>query len=463
MINENAAAQAKQVTNTLIAQLDISDKAVKSRYEYALKGFTSELTSEQLKALRNNPQIDRVVQDHTFDFAPSNIGNSNYSTMEDALSSSQTTPWGISRVGGPVDGSGKKAWIIDTGIDLDHPDLNVDVANSASFVADESTDDINGHGTHVAGILGAKDNSRDVVGVAAGATVVGVKVLHDDPSENKYSEIIDGIDYVAGKASPGDIVNLSLGDPTPDNSTIDNAVTTAANNGIRFVISAGNEQQNAQNVTPARVENNNVWTISAFDDSDRFATAFSNYGNPPIEYSGPGVNVYSLDKNGGTTTKDGTSMSAPHVAGLLLAAPNGVGTDGTVSDDQDSNPDDIAVAAQPEPTLTVSVSGPQYLNSGQSGTWSASVSYNDGPVSYEWFRRESSSDPWSSTSETSSSYTTYFYNGSSTDKHAGVKVKVSSAGENDLAAKSVIVSSSDCDPLLTAEGEVTPNAPDPCY
>jgi len=77
----------------------------------------------------------------------------------ESLLMSQTTPWGITRVDGAQNGVGKKAWILDTGIDLDHPDMNVDVANSVSFIATESADDLNGHGTHIAGTIAAINNS----------------------------------------------------------------------------------------------------------------------------------------------------------------------------------------------------------------------------------------------------------------------------------------------------------------
>lgn len=269
------------------------------------------------------------------------------------------------------------------------------------------------------------DNSRDVVGVAAGASVVAVKVLHDDPFENKYSEIVDGIDYVAGKASPGDIVNLSLGDATPDNSTVDDAIITAANNGIRFVIAAGNEKQHAQNVTPARVEHSNVWTVSGYDVNDVWYQN-SNYGNPPIEYGGPAVDVFSLWKDSGTNTINGTSMAAPHIAGLLLTG-NGIVTDGTVSGDPDSNPDPIAVRDLP---LSVQVSGPHGVSDGQTAYFSASVSNAEGSVNYQWYYRQETYSSWIADGNNSSTYTHTFRSASGGETaHSAVKVEVTSAGE----------------------------------
>src|SRR5690606_33689667 len=110
--------------------------------------------------------------------------------------------------------------------------------------------------------------------------------------------------------------------------------------GIKFVLAAGNEGTHANNSSPARVNGTNVYTISAMNSSDSWAS-FSNYGNPPVDYAAPGVSVKSTWRNGGYNTISGTSMAAPHAAGvLLLGAPR---TDGTVKNDPDGNPDPIIV------------------------------------------------------------------------------------------------------------------------
>jgi subtilisin family serine protease len=246
----------------------------------------------------------------------------------------ETTPYGITRVGGPVDGTGKTAWVLDTGIDQDHPDLNVDTARSISF-ADNSPDDKNGHGTHVAGTIAAIDNDIDVVGVAAGATVVAVKVLGNSGS-GSYSDVIAGVDHVAANAASGDSANMSLGGSP--SQAVDDAVIAAAGKGIRFAIAAGNSGADANNYSPARANHSNIWTVSAIDSNDNFAS-FSNWGNPPVDCAAPGVSVLSLRKGGGTTTYSGTSMAAPHVAGILLfGSPK---SDGTANNDPDGNPDPI--------------------------------------------------------------------------------------------------------------------------
>jgi subtilisin family serine protease len=255
-------------------------------------------------------------------------------------STTEEIPYGVTRVGSGS-GDGKTAWVIDTGIDLDHADLNVDVARSRTMFTSgrdgNSADDGNGHGTHVAGTIGAiKGNSIGVVGVAYGATVVAVKVL-DSRGSGSYSGVIAGVDYVAANAQPGDAANMSLGGPTSD--ALDAAIISAANKGIKFALAAGNESADANNSSPARVNHANVYTISAMDVNDKFAS-FSNYGNPPVDYCAPGVAIKSTWKGGGYNTISGTSMASPHVAGLLLLGP--IRTSGYVIGDRDNTPDPIA-------------------------------------------------------------------------------------------------------------------------
>ncbi len=249
----------------------------------------------------------------------------------------QCTPWGITRVGGGLSGVGKRAWIVDSGIDMDHPDLNVDGGNSVSFLPGlPSPDDQNGHGTHVAGTLAAIDNSQGVIGVAAGATVVSVRVL-DAAGVGLASSVIAGINYIAGSPalSPADVVNISLGG-MPSKAREDAVAGLAGL--CKVIIAAGNDTRNVNFMGPARVIHPNVYTISAMDASDTFA-GFSNFGTA-VRYCAPGVSVLSCDLNGGYSYKNGTSMAAPHVAGLLLlgvdlCAPK------RVQGDKDGMPDPI--------------------------------------------------------------------------------------------------------------------------
>ncbi|MEE4244745.1 MAG: S8 family serine peptidase [Kangiellaceae bacterium] len=256
-------------------------------------------------------------------------------------SGGQTTPWSVTRVGGPVEASGYTAWVLDTGIDLDHPDLNVDSCRGFTAFTkgkDANMDDGDGHGTHVAGTIAALDNGIDVVGVAANATVVPVKVL-DSRGSGTVSGVIAGIDHVAANASAGDCANMSLGGGA--NTAIDDAVKAAAqNSGAYFVIAAGNDGRDANGSSPARANGNRIFTISAVDSNDRIAS-WSNYGNPPVDYAAPGVSILSLRKGGGTTTLSGTSMASPAACAVVMLKNGNPSTSGTASNDPDGNPDPI--------------------------------------------------------------------------------------------------------------------------
>lgn len=364
IINEQAAQVAEERTNSILADHSISADSVLFQYKYALKGFSAKLSQKQRKALQNDPRVDHVSKAKVLKagIVGSKSNNPTTSSRSDITTmNSETLPWGVTRVGGQYDGTSRTAWIIDHGIDLDHPDLNVDVQNSASFIANESADDGFGHGTYVAGLLAAINNTQGIVGVAAGADVVAINVCEDDGDlECPTPSVINGIDYVANHAAPEDIVNISLwGGTIPD---LDDAVVNAANNGIRFTLIAGNGSGDANNSSPGRVEHGNVWTVSAYDDTDTFATSFSNYGNPPIEYGGPGVDLPSLRIGGGSgmgfgppDSDDGTSYAAPHIAGLLLVMGDEPNFNGTVSNDQDATPDIIASSRPLSPSISSSV------------------------------------------------------------------------------------------------------------
>jgi subtilisin family serine protease len=129
---------------------------------------------------------------------------------------------------------------------------------------------------------------------------------------------------------------MSLGGPV--SQALDDAIVAAAGKGIKFVVAAGNSAANANNYSPARVNGSNIYTISASDSGDRFAS-FSNFGNPPIDYCAPGVSIKSTWKGGAYNTISGTSMASPHAAGVLLLGT--AKTSGFVAGDKDSSPDPI--------------------------------------------------------------------------------------------------------------------------
>ena len=165
---------------------------------------------------------------------------------------------------------------------------------------------------------------------------VAVKVL-DARGSGAYSGVIAGVDYVAANGKSGDVANMSLGGPV--SKALDDAVLAAAAKGIKFALAAGNESTDANNSSPAHVNHSNVYTVSAMNNTDTFAS-FSNYGNPPVDYCAPGVGIKSTWKDGAYNTISGTSMASPHVAGLLLLG--NIATDGYVKGDPDNNADPIA-------------------------------------------------------------------------------------------------------------------------
>jgi subtilisin family serine protease len=142
---------------------------------------------------------------------------------------------------------------------------------------------------------------------------------------------------VAANAKAGDAANLSLGGGIYD--PIDQAILNLGAKGVKVAIAAGNESQNANNCSPARVNGTNIYTISAMGTGDLWAS-YSNFGNPPIDYCAPGSSIYSTYKGGAYATLSGTSMATPHVCGILLLG--NIQTDGYVQGDPDGNPDPIA-------------------------------------------------------------------------------------------------------------------------
>jgi len=325
---------AQKTAEKVMKRAGITDGELGFVYGTAIKGFSVKIPPGQLKKLENDPSVLRVSEDQIITL----IEPSAKPGGGDVQATAQTTPWGISRVAGGANYSGSNvAWIIDTGIDLDHPDLNVDAKRSAWFVSRvSSANDDNGHGTHVAGTIAAIDNTIGVVGVAAGATVIPVKVL-DRRGSGYMSWIIGGVDYVAEKGKSGDVANMSLGGSKYD--LLNDAVIAAAAKGIKFSLAAGNESTHAGTKSPASANGTNIYTISAMAQGDVWAS-YSNYGNPPIDFCAPGSSIYSTYKDGGYATASGTSMAAPHVAGILLLG--NVKTDGYVNGDPDGNPDPIA-------------------------------------------------------------------------------------------------------------------------
>jgi subtilisin len=307
-------------------------------YQHALKGMSAVVPAGRLVALQHDPRVSYVVED-----------------LERGISA-QTTPTGIQRMfaaANPeifIDGADNyrvdvDVAVIDTGIDFQHPDLDVEGGVNCTLsilnaYCATGGDDDHYHGTHVAGTIGAIDDGDGVVGVAPGARLWAVKVLNKRGS-GWSSWIIAGIDWVAANASTIEVANMSLGGAGFSQAEYD-AIQGAVDAGVAFAVAAGNEDDDANNYSPGGFDN--VLSVSALadfnglpgggaastcrTDLDDTLADFSNWG-PEVDIAAPGVcilSTYPLEK-GEYGTISGTSMASPHAAGALalLASVNNPG------------------------------------------------------------------------------------------------------------------------------------------
>ncbi|GAB2537786.1 S8 family peptidase [Rufibacter soli] len=251
--------------------------------------------------------------------------------------STQVIPWNIARVG-YGDGTGKTVWVIDSGVQTNHPDLNVDVARSKSFITgDASIEDGYGHGTAVAGIIGAKNNGEGIIGVAANASIVALRVF-DNTGYGTLTRIYSALNHVYQYGKPGDVVNMSLG--VSASSMLDDLVKKVAARGIYVAVAAGNSSADCSTISPARVIAPNVYVVSNMTSLSAFSP-YSNFGQS-VNVAAPGTDVQMTWKGSGYTYGNGTSYAAPHVAGIL-ALTGKVNSQGLVSGDPDGKPDPIAL------------------------------------------------------------------------------------------------------------------------
>ena len=300
-------ARVKEVTADLEAAY--GGKAF-FHYENSIHGFAVKMTEGRAIALSNDPRVQYVVEDGSV-----------------SLNATQTSPtWGLNRIDQRdlpldsaynyyADGTGVRAYILDTGILAGHTDFGGRVVGGYTAIVDgNGTSDCNGHGTHVAGTVGG---SR--WGVAKNVTLVPVRVLSCSGS-GSWSGVIGGVDYVTGEknANPSIpmVANMSLGGGAY--STLDNAVSNSINAGVVYALAAGNETTDACTRSPARTPN--AITVGSTTSTDA-RSSFSNFGTC-VDIFAPGSSITSAWYTGTTATNtiSGTSMASPHVAGAAALA-----------------------------------------------------------------------------------------------------------------------------------------------
>jgi subtilisin family serine protease len=284
--------------------------AATHQYDRVLHGFAAPLTGRQLAALRNDPTVVRIEPD----------------ALMRVLDTQLNPPsWGLDRIDQrnlPLDNSytfhttaaGVHAYIIDTGIDTGHGEFGGRATFAVNTVGGPPRD-CHGHGTHVAGTVGAAS-----YGVAKQVNLYAVKVLNCAGS-GSVGSVVAGMDWVAANHTKPAVANLSLGGGF--SATINDALDNLAEAGVFVATAAGNENSDACGTSPASAANSTTVMASAINDS---RATFSNFG-PCTHLYAPGVAIVSTLPRNGAGTASGTSMAAPHVAGVAAMYKSTFGDD----------------------------------------------------------------------------------------------------------------------------------------
>jgi subtilisin len=309
----------------ILEENNLSSSAISDNFQGSYSYYVMKLNADDADALRTDARIRAVEPDRHISACGC------FEVVEP-----RTVTWNVQKVGFG-DGTGKTAWIIDTGIDSDHPDLNVDKTRSRGFDGTSFEDD-SGHGTHIAGVIGALNNDIGILGVASGASIVALKVL-DENGDGKLSGLLNALTYVRSNAKAGDVVNISISFKDAS-TTLENEIQSLANRGIYFTLAAGNNSEEANLYSPGRTSGKNIYTITAVDSLNNFAS-FSNFGNDVVDYAAPGVRILSTYSEGRYAYLSGTSMAAPHIAGLLLINNGKINSSGFSIGDPDGVGDPI--------------------------------------------------------------------------------------------------------------------------
>ncbi|HWH95544.1 MAG TPA: S8 family serine peptidase [Baekduia sp.] len=349
IFEKSSAAGARVATNDIAHDEDVTPT---QRYDDALHGFAARLDAHDLREVRDDPRVAAVVPDRPV-----------AATSLVPLAAGDNSPLGVRRVGAATtttahEASSVNVAVIDTGIDLSHPDLNAAAGTNCNGTG--APTDGNGHGTHVAGTIAAKNNGSGAVGVAPGTKVWAVRVLNSSGS-GYTSNIICGIDWVTSTRTDSNaandiaVANMSLGGSMPPYANCGRSVNDAEHiaicnsiaAGVTYVVAAGNSSTDEQNFAPANYAE--VLTVTAVSDSDGQPGAIggtlsciANGDDQPASYSNyatraadiahtiaaPGSCIRSTYPGSQYATMSGTSMASPHVAGLVALCMGEAGAQG---------------------------------------------------------------------------------------------------------------------------------------
>ncbi|NTY00304.1 S8 family peptidase [Deinococcus sp. JMULE3] len=382
VFSDGAAADlSSQSASGLISSLGLDAQGVQVLQVYgaALNGFAAKLSSQNLARLQADKRVKYIEQDARMHMTATQTG----------------ATWGLDRIDQrnlPLDSSytynstasGVKVYIIDTGINTAHTNFGGRAIWGTNTTGDGNNSDCQGHGTHVAGTVGSS-----TYGVAKGVTLVAVKVL-DCSGSGTNSGVIAGVNWaVTNKGTAAAVANMSLGGGA--SQAVDDAVNSAAGKNLIMAVAAGNENQNACNVSPSRAAS--AITVGSTTNTDA-RSSFSNYGSC-VDLFAPGSNITStwIGSTTATNTISGTSMATPHVAGaaaLLIAAGNTTNSAVTSAMINNTTPNKVTGAGTGSPnrllfTGSGTVTPPTGTTTTYTGTVSAgTASYKPGTAGFSY-------------------------------------------------------------------------------
>ncbi|MFC9620676.1 S8 family serine peptidase [Streptomyces sp. NPDC056930] len=354
----HGADAATAVPGSYIVMLDQkADKAklakeyggkLKRNYSSAINGFSaSGLSLAEAKRLAADPAVSKVVQNKKFHIDatqdnPPSWGLDRIDQTETAGDNAYSYPDSA--------GEGVTAYVIDTGVRTTHNEFEGRAASGYDAVDnDDSADDGNGHGTHVAGTIAGA-----TYGVAKKAKIVAVRVL-DDSGSGTTEQVVAGIDWVTANHEGPSVANMSLGGGADE--ALDAAVQKAIASGVTFAVAAGNESTDASESSPARVPEAITVASSTVDDEQ---SSFSNYGSI-VDIYAPGSDITSSwnDSDDGSNTISGTSMATPHVVGAaavyLSGHPDATPAEVATALTEGATPDAISDATEGTPNKLLKV------------------------------------------------------------------------------------------------------------